>query len=59
MRKYEPPCVLQSRGIQLERSLLGSIVDWLYPVETAGQDVDQFVDYSFTTDNDFNHTWGE
>ena len=56
---YEFPRILQVAQVSLERDLLfGSIVDWLNPVETAGQEVDQFVDYSFT-DSDFNHTWGE
>ena len=56
---YESPRILQATQVSLERDLLfGSIVDWLNPVETAGQEVDQFVDYSFT-DSDFNHTWGE
>ena len=50
--------MLQVQEIGLERDLLGSIVDFLHPVETIGQEVDQFVDYSFT-DSDFNHTWGE
>ena len=57
---YETPRVIQSFRVGLERNLLiGSIVDWIYPVETAGQGVDQFVDYSFTSENEFNHTWGE
>ena len=56
---YVSPRILQVAQVSLERDLLlGSIVDWLNPVETAGQEVDQFVDYSFT-DSDFNHTWGE
>ena len=56
---YVSPRILQAAQVSLERDLLfGSIVDWLNPVETAGQEVDQFVDYSFT-DSDFNHTWGE
>ena len=58
-KSYISPCCLQAVRVNLERDLLfGSIVDWLNPVETAGQEVDQFVDYSFT-DSDFNHTWGE
>lgn len=58
-KRYEQPCILKKAAILLEREfLVGSIVDWLYPVETAGQEVDQFVDYSFS-DSDFNHKWGE
>ena len=58
-KQYESPRVLQTARICLERDLLASIVDWFIPVETAGHAVDEFVDYSFTSDNDFNHTWGE
>lgn len=58
-RFYLSPCILQEVTVRTERDfLIGSIADWFYPVETAGQEVDQFVDYSFSG-SDFNHTWGE
>ena len=57
-KQYESPLVLQTARICLEGDLMfGSIT--LIPVETAGHAVDEFVDYSFTSDADFNHTWGE
>jgi hypothetical protein len=42
--------------VGLEHDLLfGSIVDWIYPVETAGSEVDNV--YDCFTDNTFNHEW--
>ena len=53
---YSTPQVLQEAHIALEGDLLfGSIVDWIYPVETAGSDVDQVYDYF--SDDTFNHQW--
>ena len=55
-KRYSAPRVVQSVGVALERDLLvfGSIVDWIYPVETTGSEVDHVYDFS---DNTFNHEW--
>lgn len=57
-QRYCPPAVLQEVRVQLDRSvLIGSLVDFIYPVESLGQEKSDFVDYTFSEDT-FNHTWG-
>lgn len=54
------PVFLQQTEILLEKNLLGSVVDNVQPVETAGQEVAgeyDFTDYSST--NAIDHEWGE
>ena len=60
MKTYSTPVILQVVFVDLEEDLLfGSIVDFIHPVETFGAEVDQRFDYSFTSDNTFNHKWEE
>lgn len=59
-RLYMTPSVIEGVEIRLERDLLiGSIVDWALPVETAGLENGGFFNYesdSFS-DSTFNHQW--
>ena len=58
---YTPPRVLQETEVLLERNLLGSVVEQIYPVETAGQEIEGFFDSESdgTSPSTFNHTWGD
>ena len=56
--RYASPTVLQVAEVTLERNFLQGSPNPIetYTVETVGQEVDQVYDYS--TDNTFNHQWG-
>lgn len=57
-RPYSCPKTINAVILQAEdRILFGSIVDFLNPVQTTGQEVENMFDYSTFTDEQFNHSW--
>ena len=54
-RTYVRPQILQTASVTLECVFLNSIIEFFFPVETAGAEVD--FKYDFPTDDTFNHRW--
>ena len=57
---YVKPVLLQQAEILLEKNLLGSVVDNVQPVETAGHEVAGEYNYSdYSSSNAIDHEWGD